>query len=222
MVESLVAMLVLTPLLFAIVQLSALQRAEQAALGAARAAAFAAHQGVDGPGGSLSSARLRSLYFADEVASAAVVTEATRQPDAAEQAEDISMALIVPALAVGAGDPGFPRSRAVLARAWVTVPSTGFTSSGDDAGHRIDAGLPLMLDDWDAEGVTDVWRRTAALSTTGRIAAWRAPLSALAAPVRLLEPSAAQLCPGRIDPDIVPDDRLRGLSRAPDLRTQPC
>lgn len=222
MVESLVATLVLAPLLFAIVQLSALQRAEQAALGAARAAAFAAHQGVDGPGGPLSAAQLRSLYFPDEAMSAAVVTDAARQPDAAEQAEDIAMALIVPALAVGAGDPGYPRSRAVLARAWVTVPSTSFTSSGDDAGHRIDAGLPLMLDDWDADGVTDVWRRTAALSTTGRIAAWRAPLSALAAPVRLFEPSAAQLCLGRIDPDIVPDDRLRGLVRAPDLRTRPC
>ena len=222
MVESLAASLVLTPLLFAVVQLSAMQSAEQATLGAARAAALAAHQGLDAPGGPLPSGRIRDLFHPDAETRPEVRTRPARQASSAELAEDIALTLIVPARLVGAGDLDLARSRAVVAQTSVAVPTIFALPAPDTARSRVSASLSLMVDDWDAESAADVWRRTAALSTTGRIAAWRGPLATLAAPMRLVEPAVARLCLGRIDPDIVPEDRLRGLDRAPDLRTQPC
>lgn len=222
MVESLAATLLLAPLLLAVVRLSALQSAEQATVGAARAAALAAHHGLDTPSGPLSSARVRDLFHPGPEAQPQVATGASRQPPSAELAEDVAMALIVPARVVGVGDLDLARSRAVIAHASVAAPMIGEGFLSDTGRPRVAARLPLMLDDWDADGAAGVWRRTAALSTTGRIAAWRGPLSTLAAPMRLLEPAVERLCLGRIDPDIVPEDRLLGLARPPDLRTQPC
>jgi hypothetical protein len=85
------------------------------------------------------------------------------------------------------------------------------------------AELSILVDDWQADNAETVRRRTAALSSAGRIAAWRTPLELMAAPMRLFEPAVARLCLGRIDPDIVPTDRLTGSRRGmSDLRTQPC
>jgi len=222
MVESLAATLVLTPLLLAIMQLAALQSAEQATVGAARAAALAAHHGLDAPAGPLSVARIRDLFHPDPESQPEVTTGTARQASSAELAEDVALALIVPARVVGVGDLDLARSRAIAARASVATPMVGESLMPDAPRPRVAASLPLMVDDWDAESAADVWRRAAALSTTGRIAAWRGPLTTLAAPMRLIEPAVERLCLGRIDPDIVPEDRLRGLARAPDLRTQPC
>jgi len=222
MVESLAATLVLTPLLLVVVQLSTLQAAEQAAVGASRAAALAAHHGLDAATGPLSSERIRSLFFADVEADASVATGAARQAPSAELAEDIALAIIVPARVVGTGDLELARSQAISARVSVDPPLVYEAIMPAAERARVSAGLPLMVDDWDADGAAEVWRRTAALSTTGRIAAWRVPLTTLGTPMRLLEPAMERLCLGRIDPDIVPEDRLRGLARAPDLRSQTC
>jgi hypothetical protein len=222
MVESLAATLMLTPLLLAVVQLSALQAAEQATVGAARAAALAAHHGLDGAAGPLSSERIRGMFFADPEAGGEVGKGASRQTPSADLAEDIALAMIVPAQVVGAGDLDLARSRAIASRASVEVTQVFEANMPDMPRPRVSAGLPLMLDDWEADSASAVWRRTAALSSTGRIAAWRGPLTTLAAPMRLLEPAVERLCLGRIDPDIVPEDRLSGLVRAPDLRAKPC
>ena len=222
MVESLAATLVLTPLLLVVVQLSALQAAEQAAVGASRAAALAAHHGLDAATGPLSSERIHSLFFAEGEADASVATGAARQAPSAELAEDIALAIIVPAQVVGTGDLELARSQAISARVSVDAPLVYEAIMPAPERARVSAGLPLMVDDWDADGAAEVWRRTAALSTTGRIAAWRGPLTTLATPMRLLEPAMERLCLGRIDPDIVPEDRLRGLVRSPDLRSQSC
>ena len=222
LVESLAATLVLSPLLLAVVQLAALQSVEQATVGAARAAVLAAHHGLDAATGPLPADRIRGLFFADPGATAEVGTVTARQAPSAELAEDIALAIIIPARVVGTGELDLARSQAVAARVTVDAPRIYDAIMPDASAVRLSAGLTLMRDDWDAESAADVWRRTAALSTTGRIAAWRGPLTALAAPIRLLEPAVGRLCLGRIDPDIVPEDRLRGLVRAPDLRTQPC
>lgn len=222
MVESLAASLMLTPLLLAVVQLSALQSAEQATIGAARAAALAAHHGLDGENGPLSSARIRAMFLAAPAVGPELMTGAARQAPAAELAEDIALGMIVPAQVVGAGDLDLARSQAIVSRASVDAPQFFGGFMPDTPSLRVSAGMPLMLDDWDAGSASAVWRRTAALSTAGRIAAWRGPLTTLSAPMRLLEPSLERLCLGRIDPDIVPEDRLRGLVRAPDLRAKSC
>lgn len=222
LVESLAATLVLAPLLFAIVQLSALQSTQQATLGAARTAALAAHHGLAGDEGPLQPARVGALFFPTEQAAADVRLGEAPQPAAATQTEEVAMALILPARVVGVGDLELGRSGAVAARVAADAPGEFGPLMPDAMRPRVTATLPLMLGDWEAAGASVVWRRAAALSTTGRIAAWRTPLAAMAAPMRLVEPAVGQLCLGRIDPDIVPADRLRGVVRPPDLRTQPC
>lgn len=222
LVESLAATLVLIPLLFAVVQLAALQSAEQATLGAVRAAALATHHGLDAPGGPLSSERVRAIFFADDGADAEVAVGAAAQVPTADQAERVSLALIAPAQLVGVGDLDFRRSRAVTARASAAAPEPLGVTDPESPKPRVSAVLPLMIDDWEAAGAAGVWRRSAALSATGLIAAWRGPLTTMAAPMRLFEPAVERLCLGRIDPDIVPEDRLRGIAKTPDLRTQPC
>ena len=222
MVESLAATLLLAPLLLAIVGLSSLQSAEQATLGAARAAAVAAHHGLDGAAGPLPPAKVRELYLGAAGMQGSLVIGAAPEPEAAEQAGSIALALILPARVVGVGALDLGPADAVAARATAAPEGVlgGLVPSGSEP--RVTAESTLMRDDWDADGAARVWQRAAALSSAGRLAAWRAPLSVLAAPMELLEPAVGRLCLGRIDPDIVPADRLRGAARAPDLRTRPC
>jgi hypothetical protein len=222
MVESLVATLLLAPLLFAIVGLSSLQSAEQATLGAARVAALAAHHGLDAETEPLSPRQVTQLFLGADRWNGSLSVEGTPQPGAAEQAESVALALIIPARIVGVGSLDFGPAEAVSARAEATPPRVFGEWIADGPAPRVSSSLALMRDDWDAPSAARVWQRAAALSTTGRIAAWRGALSAMAAPMELLEPAVRRLCLGRIDPDIVPEDRLRGIARAPDLRTRPC
>jgi hypothetical protein len=129
-----------------------------------------------------------------------------------------------PALAVGAGGLDIARAEARRATAsvapaqWLDI---AWTNDGDDRGLRAD--LSVLVDDWAAPDAAAVWRRTAALSTAGRIDAWRSTLRWAVQPMRLFEPAIARLCLGRIDPDIVPTDRLPAVRpESVDLRTRPC
>jgi hypothetical protein len=98
---------------------------------------------------------------------------------------------------------------------------TAWTSDAADRGLRAD--LSLLVDDWAAPDAAAVWRRTAALSTAGRIDAWRSTLQWAIEPMRLFEPAIAKLCLGRIDPDIVPMDRLPTVRpESADLRIRAC
>lgn len=222
LVEALVASLLLVPLIFAVVQLALVQAAQQTTLEAARTAALAAHLGLDEGQGPLSPQRVRELFFPDAARSADVFIVEASQASAADQAESVALTIITPARIVGAGDLDFPASRALEGRAASEVALAFGPFDPSATGHRLAARLPVMSGDWDADGAASVWQRTAALSSTGRIAAWRSVLSPVTMPLRLFEPAAARLCLGRIAPDIVPTDRLKGLSRTPDLRTEPC
>lgn len=222
LVEALVASLLLVPFFLAVVQLALTQSTEQAALEAARTAAFAAHLGLDQAQGPLPPQRVRELFFPGPDRPSEVAVILASQASAAEQAESVAMTIIAPARLVGAGDLDFPRSRAFEGRAGSEVAPMSGPLDPSATGRRLSARLPMMSGDWDADGAAAVWQRTAALSSAGRIAAWRSVLSPVAAPLRLFEPAAERLCLGRIDPDIVPADRLRGVARATDLRTEPC
>ena len=154
----------------------------------------------------------------------AVSLQRTAVPDAAETSEDVAFALMQPALAVGAG--GLDLARAEARRATASVAPAqwldiAWTNDGDDRGLRAD--LSVLVDDWAAPDAAAVWRRTAALSTAGRIDAWRSTLRWAVEPMRLFEPAIARLCLGRIDPDIVPMDRLPAVRpESVDLRSRPC
>jgi hypothetical protein len=216
LVESLVAMLVLGPLLIATLSLAQRQAAQQTAQSAAWAGAIAAHHGID----------VAELYATDPAVNGGVDVslQRTAAPDATEIPEDIAFALMQPALAVGAGGLDLARAEARRATASVTPAEwlvTAWTSDAADRGLRAD--LSLLVDDWAAPDAAAVWRRTAALSTAGRIDAWRSTLQWAIEPMRLFEPAIAKLCLGRIDPDIVPMDRLPTVRpESADLRIRAC
>jgi type II secretory pathway pseudopilin PulG len=216
LVESLVAMLVLGPLLLVTLSLAQRQTAQQTAQSAAWAGAIAAHHGID----------LAGLSAADDAVNGRVTVSIQQAavPGAAETSEDIAFALLQPALAVGAGDLDLARAEVRRASASVTPADSldiAWMSDGDDRDLRSD--LSVLVDDWAAPDAAAVWRRTAALSTAGRIDAWRSTLRWAVEPMRLVEPAIARLCLGRIDPDIVPTDRLPTVRpESVDLRTRPC
>jgi hypothetical protein len=80
---------------------------------------------------------------------------------------------------------------------------------------RLRERVALLGEDWSSPGPRRTAERTAAISPAG----WFASIRSTFAPARwalsILEPAFAQFCPGRIDPEIVPADRLRADPRAP-------
>lgn len=62
-----------------------------------------------------------------------------------------------------------------------------------------------------------------ALSVSAPFEAITLPVTLLRPALEVLEPSFSRFCPGRLDPDIVPSDRLFGTVRSVnDLRQSPC
>lgn len=216
LIEALAAMLFLIPLLIATFDLWQRQASVQAAQSASWVGAIAAHHGVAVP--PLHPRGSASMMELD------VTVWPTAQPAAARATEDGVFALLQPARAIGSGELGLARGQARRARA-VARPaappglSRAWTSE-DPAAH---AELPVLVDDWAAMDAAVVQGRIEALTTAGRIRSWRAVLQPMAEPLRLFEPSISRLCLGRIDPDIVPSDRLSAVhADSSDLRRRPC
>jgi hypothetical protein len=59
-----------------------------------------------------------------------------------------------------------------------------------------------------SSGVAQVRDLTAALSVAGTLATAAQPIEAIASIASVIEPALRQLCIGRINPEIVPADRL--------------
>lgn len=68
--------------------------------------------------------------------------------------------------------------------------------------------VALMTDAWNASGAPHVRTRTAGLVPTSALSGLQTLWGALLAPLALIEPSLSRLCPGIIEPDRVPEDRL--------------
>jgi hypothetical protein len=216
LIETIVAVLLLVPLLIATIDLWRRQAAIQSVQSSARAGVLAFHHGVD-----------VEAYAArpdGRVSGSEVTVIATPQPSAAQTAEEWAFGLLVPAQVIGVGQFDLARDQARNARSTARLsegPALQWLRAGSSPTFQ--AELSILVDDWQADNAETVRRRTAALSSAGRIAEWRTPLELMAAPMRLFEPAVARLCLGRIEPDIVPTDRLTGSSRGmSDLRTQPC
>jgi hypothetical protein len=216
LIETLVAVLLLAPLLIATIDLWRRQAAIQSVQSAARAGVLASHHGVD--------VESYAVRPDGRVSGSEVTVIEAPQPPAAQTTEDWAFGLLVPAQVIGVGQFDLARDQARNARSTARLsegPALQWLRAGRSPTFQ--AELSILVDDWQADNAETVRRRTAALSSAGRIAEWRTPLELMAAPMRLFEPAVARLCLGRIEPDIVPTDRLTGSRRGmSDLRTQPC
>ncbi len=149
---------------------------------------------------------------------------AVPQPAVVAGAEQQVFMLIAPARAVGG--PPLDLQREAARGATVTVP----LQHADDLpppfrGLRLQLSerLRLLVDPWAARDPRQVAARVESLSPVGRLSELVQPLEPVRWAVSLFEPAVQRLCLGRIEPDIVPPDRLVG-ARGPalDLRTRPC
>lgn len=149
---------------------------------------------------------------------------AVAQAPMIENAEQLAFVMIAPARAVGG--PAFDLQRNAARAATVSVPIVhGASLPQPLAGLRFTLveRLELLVDPWAAADPRAVAQRTAALSPTEALRRLSRPLEPLRWAASLLEPAFERFCPGRIEPDIVPPDRLLGGRLPPaDLREQPC
>jgi hypothetical protein len=73
---------------------------------------------------------------------------------------------------------------------------------------RLQGSMVLLNDGWSAAGPAQVSLRAGALVPTRALDSLQAVIRPLLLPLSLIEPSFAQFCPGLLDPDGVPEDRL--------------
>ena len=145
------------------------------------------------------------------------------QPEQVEQAESFAFALIAPARAVGG--PRFDLQRTAARRGEVAVPLQHAADLPEPFGglrFTLVERLELLVDTWAAADPAQVARRTAALSPSAALRELARPLDPVREAVALFEPAFERVCPGRIEPDIVPGDRLLGARDPVDLRLRPC
>lgn len=224
--ESLVAVLFLTPLLLCMVYLIELLRAEQSAEVTVREIALAA---VHSPAGSAAPGFVEALQQltmpADETAGERLdprITEISSSNPATD-VERIARAMLVPAALVGIGRFDMPLMVTHRATTGVSLGSTRDLGVPFDVPVGVQAQLAFVAGHGAALSPDQVRSRTAALSVAGTLAEIAEPIELLATIASPLEPALRRLCIGRIDPEIVPADRLpESVTRSSDLRYRPC
>lgn len=96
------------------------------------------------------------------------------------------------------------------------APLDGLPPPFDTLELQLQARYATLGDAWHAGGVAHVRQRAGALVPASALAGFSDAFRPLLAPLALIEPSIAQFCPGIIEPDRVPADRLgRGSTALP-------
>lgn len=252
MVETLVALLVVVPLWIGIFYVSRWHDLQHATIAAARHAAFEAWVAAGAEDPAEVEATTRRRIFEDDPArfrgpapavdggdrplwqdmrgdrmvaapGPAIVVGQAAQPEDVAQAERVAFDIIGPARALGG--PRFDLRRDAARGASVTVPiALAADLPAPIGGLRFSLveRRQLLVDPWASAGPVQVERRTASLSTVAALQALTRPLEPLRWALSLVEPSFARLCLGRIDADVVPEDRVQGAHTVLDLRQRPC
>jgi hypothetical protein len=73
---------------------------------------------------------------------------------------------------------------------------------------ELNASMLLLNDSWSASGPAQVRQRAGALVPTHALDSLQSVVGPLLLPLSWIEPSLAHFCPGLLDPDGVPEDRL--------------
>ena len=158
------------------------------------------------------------------VESLQVTVDSAPQPESAERVERTAFAMLSPALALGVGTFDLGRAAARRSRVQISLDSRILRGAGfHEPRLRLQESLYAMVDPWVSRGAEQVAARTRSLSAVGLVGSATEQLEPVKDAIELFEPAVRGLCPGRLDPDIVPEDRLQGGSPAlNDLRRRPC
>lgn len=125
-------------------------------------------------------------------------------PSVAGSIERAAFALLAPVQALAPGRLDLGRDGWIRADVTVDAPAHRFWLRGP---RRWRESLTLLIDDWSLPGPRAVERRTQTLLPTTPLEPVVATLGGQAA-AQLLEPALRSTCARRIDPEVVPHDRL--------------
>ena len=221
-----VTLLFLVPLMLCAAYLAGLLRAEQTAVLATREFAVASMLEPSGDPQPDLIRRLHELAMpADEIPGELAPPRLERMDLAgtAVEVEALAIGMLAPARAGGVGNFDLPLFRATRARAGVSMGSTKALGVDIDMPVIVDEQLVFFVGHGAAKDPEQVRARTAALSAAGVLAEAARPIELIATIASVVEPALRQLCAGRIDPEIVPADRLPDdVTRSSDLRYRPC
>ncbi|MGC4027972.1 MAG: hypothetical protein QM696_03735 [Steroidobacteraceae bacterium] len=207
--------------------LSGFQEAQRRTLSAARHAAFLQMWGERND--EALAARLHALHFDDPGYTRPAgsqrwigrgsVAAATQGSAVQGVAGTAASALLRPLqLSSGFLNADFDLSPGGYQSARVTVqlrPSVRLPAPFDALDLSVSHAVSLLGDAWNASGSRQVRQRTAGLVPTSALAGFSSLWQGIAAPLSLLEPNLDRLCPGLIEPEGVPEDRLgQGVVRA--------
>lgn len=195
--ECLVACLLLVPVWWFVQHWIDGQRHRAALQSQLRVAAFAESLA---PGlGSLSTPMLRG---------ADIAVSRTHTPGLAGAAERAASDLLAPVQALAPGSIDMRADGWIRVELSVDAPAHPFWRR---ASRRWRESLVLLVDDWSAFGPQSVEQRTQTLLPSSSVEWVLAALDAIGGPIAVLEPALRGTCARRIDPEIVPEDRLVGI-----------
>lgn len=126
-------------------------------------------------------------------------------PALAGTVEQAGLALLAPLQALAPGRLDLRRDGWIRAEVSVDAPEHPFWRNGP---QRWREPLALLVDDWSLDGPAAVERRTQTLLPATPIEWVFAALDTVQAAVYVLEPALRGSCARRIDPEVVPEDRI--------------
>jgi hypothetical protein len=226
LIETLVSVLFLTPLFLCTAYLVDFHRASHASGIAAREIALASLHAADGNVDHDDLQAIRDLSIPSSELTGTrlpVWLEHSEANDVASSVERAGDLLLAPVRLSGSGDFDVPRWQQRRASTGVSMGSLTVIGVPFDLPVELRSNVIFFSGHGVSGGVAQVRDRTAALSVAGTLATAAQPIEAIASVASVIEPALHQLCIGRINPDIVPADRLpASVSRQNDMRSQSC
>lgn len=226
LIETLVSVLFLTPLFLCAAYLVDFHRASHASGIAAREIALASLHAADGNVDQNDLRKIRNLSIpATELTGTRLParlerSDTTNVASSVERAADL---LLAPARLSGAGNFDVPRWQQRRTSTGVSMGSTTVIGVPFDLPVELRSHVVFFSGHGASSSAAQVRDRAGALSVAGTFATAAQPIEAIASIASIIEPALRQLCIGRINPEIVPTDRLpASVSRHNDMRTQPC
>ena len=226
LIETLVSVLFLTPLFLCAVYLVDFHRASHVSGIAARELAFASLHAADGNVDQNDLRKIRNLSIpATELTGTRLPARLERSDtnDVGSSVERAADLLLAPVRMSGSGNFDVPRWQQRRTSTGVSMGSTTVIGVPVDLPVELRGEVVFFSGHGASGGVSQVRDRIAALSVAGTLATAAQPIEAIASVVSVIEPALRQLCIGRINPEIVPADRLpASVSHHNDMRSQPC
>lgn len=230
LVESLIALLWLTPLWLALLFLAELLAAQQTAISSVRHAVMLSHLADGG----LSTADVAEMVRArHDIATADApwlpksldlqIELAESKPlPSPKRLQDIAETALMPARVVTGGDFRLSKSSGIHARAQWSLRLPDFLAA-------VQPSRPILLTEklsalhhgWSSRGDLDTRERVVGMTVQARLKEAVTVFDLVRPVISIVEPAFNRFCPGRLDVDIVPADRTMG-SQGGDARSRSC